>query len=265
MLHTIRLGADLWRQYAIRFDTQVGEIAVRIGPIVNTNQSPLPGSEPLPLSSPSMEGRETWAWARVGVPVLGGYEGEIKIDIFTGPSFKFERHADQLYVHFLDFHRRWSHSLTLAAVLGLGTVGMAVLIELLSRGVLTRMPLWAGLVVSLGLVGHVLEDQLGHMGCNLFYPLTKGRSAGLRLLHSGDAIPNFLTVWTGLALILFNMDRFSAYPLLTPWWFLGLMVGLPLVVLGGVYQWQRRRGKPEEREDLQQWDIVSETEEVETG
>jgi len=52
---------------------------------------------------------------------------------------------------------------------------------------------------------------------------------------------------------------------LNPWWFLGLVVVLPVAVLGGLYQWQRRRGKLEARESLQQWDIVSETEEVEVG
>jgi hypothetical protein len=42
-------------------------------------------------------------------------------------------------------------------------------------------------------------------------------------------------------------------------------VMLPIVVLGGMYQWQRRRGKPELKESFRQSDIVSETEEVEMG
>ena len=66
-----------------------------------------------------------------------------------------------------------------------------------------------------------------------------------------------------MTLILFNLDRFSAQPRLGPWWFLGLAVVSPVVVLGGLYQWQRRRGRPEPKEALQQRDIVSETEEVE--
>ena len=48
MLHTIRLGANLWRQYGIRFDPEQNEVAVRIGPIVDTGQIPLSGSEPPP-------------------------------------------------------------------------------------------------------------------------------------------------------------------------------------------------------------------------
>jgi membrane-bound metal-dependent hydrolase YbcI (DUF457 family) len=237
MLHTIRLGADLWRQYGIRFDPEQGEVAVRVGPIVNTGQVPLPGSEP--------EGAEE-ARVKVGVPLVHTYDAENRIDIFSGPSFKFERRDNKLHVHFLDWHRRWSHSLTLAAAVGV-VAGLF-------------FGKWAGIVAGLGFAGHILEDQLGFMGSNLFYPFTKGRSTGLQLLRSGDAIPNFLTVWTSVALILFNLDRFSAQPRLNPSWFLGLAVVLPVAVLGGLYQWQRQRGKPEPKEALQQRDIVAEVE-----
>jgi len=104
-LHTIRLGADLWRQYIIRFDPAHNEVAVRIGPVVNTGQVPFPGSEP-------QGARE--ARVRVGVPMVHTYDVENRIDIFSGPSFKFAREGAKLHVHFLDWHRRWSHSLTLA-------------------------------------------------------------------------------------------------------------------------------------------------------
>jgi membrane-bound metal-dependent hydrolase YbcI (DUF457 family) len=292
MLHTIRLGPDLWRQYTVRLDPGqwseegappqpghseetrffpknlvsgqggegappqrgCGEVAVRIGPVVNTGQVPLPGSEPAGA---------TEARVKIGAPLVHTYDEEIKVDIFSGPSFRFERQGDQLHVHFLDWHRRWSHSLTLAAAMGLGTAGITALIEFVSAGSLTQTPLWAGLVVGLGFAAHVLEDQLGFMGSNLFHPFTRRRTAGLQLLRSGDTVPNFLTVWTAAALILLNLDRFSAQPRLDPWWFLGLAIVLPMAVLGGLYQWQRRRGKPETKESLQQRDIISEMEEVE--
>ncbi|MBN1953565.1 MAG: metal-dependent hydrolase [Anaerolineae bacterium] len=255
MLHTVRLGGDLWRQYVIRFDPAENEIAVRIGPVVNTGQVPFPGSEP--------EGAEE-VRLKVGVPMVHTYDAENKIDIFSGPSFKFERRGDQLHVHFLDWHRRWSHSLTLAAALGLGAAGTAALVELLAQGGLSRLPLWMGLVVGLGFAGHVLEDQLGFMGSNLFFPFSKRRAIGLQLLRSGDAIPNFLTVWTAVALIVFNLDRFSAAPRLDPILYLLLAVALPFVVLGGLY-WLQRRGKKEAREALRQRDIVTESQEVQVG
>jgi len=325
MLHTIRLGADLWRRYTVRFDPAHDAVAVRIGPVVNTSQVPLPGSEFPPPSSPPMGGteggtpmggteertplwgteEETPLWeteertplegaeeraplwgteertplegaeertplwgteektplwetegertarAKIGVPTAPTYDEATQIDIFSGPSFKFERRGDRLHVLFLDWHRRWSHSLTLAAALGL--IGGLILGK------------WAGLVIGLGFVGHVLEDQLGFMGSNLFYPFSRRRSQGVRLIHSGDAVPNLLTVWTAVALILFNLDRFSAQPRLDPRWFLGLAVALPALVLGGVYQWQRRRERGRAKEALQQGDIVAEMEEVEVG
>jgi membrane-bound metal-dependent hydrolase YbcI (DUF457 family) len=241
-LHTVRLSGDLWRQYTIRFDPQRNEVIARVGPVVNTGQVPLPSSEPKQAEE---------ARVQVGVSLAHTYNEEIKVDIFSGPSFKFERQGDSVRVHFLDWHRRWSHSLTLAAALGL------------LGGILFGK--WGGLVIGLGLVAHILEDQLGYMGSNLLPPFTKRRTAGLQLLRSGDAIPNLLTVWTAVALILFNLDRFSGQPLLNPWWFLGLAVVLPAVILSGLYQYQRRRREPSSREARQQGDIVSEMEETELG
>jgi membrane-bound metal-dependent hydrolase YbcI (DUF457 family) len=187
------------------------------------------------------------------------YDAENRIDIFSGPSFKFERQGDRLYVHFLDWHRRWSHSLTLAV--GVGIV-MTILVGLVANW---NVGLWAGLVTGLGLIGHVLEDQLGYMGSNLLWPLTRKRVPGLKLIQSGDAIPNFLTVWTAVAMILFNLDRFSATPRLDPAGFLLATVALPLVALGGVYTLRRAKSGPDQAspEIRRQEDLIAETEEPE--
>ncbi|MGQ9522395.1 MAG: metal-dependent hydrolase [Anaerolineae bacterium] len=256
MLHTIRLGADLWRQYVVRFDPRRNQVAVRIGPVVNTGQVPFPGSEPQGVEEVQVP---------LDFPLVETYDEEYRVDIFSGPSFRFERVGDRLRVHFLDWHRRWSHSLTLAVLLGVIVAGGGARVEKVSGGGVSRTPLWAGLLVTLGFAGHILEDQLGFMGSNLFYPFTKGRMVGLRLVRSGDAIPNFLTVWLALALILFNLDRFSVSPRLDPISYLFGVVGLPLVVLGGFYARQRIRARPRSREFLRQRDMVAETEEVEIG
>jgi len=250
MVHTIRLGADLWHEYAIRFDPENGEVAVRIGPLVNTGQVPYPGTEP--------EG-VTEVRRKLGVPLVHTYSSEYRVNIFSGPSFRFVREEDQLYVHFLDWHRRWSHSLTLAVVIGLA---IALLVGMIAGW---NVGIWAGLVTGLGFTGHVLEDQLGYMGSNLLWPLTRKRVPGLRMVHSGDAIPNFLTVWTAVAIILFNLDRFSAQPRLDPWWFLGLAVALPVVVLGTIYFVQKARPRPGQAslEAKRQADMVAEVEELE--
>jgi len=255
MLHTVRLGADLWRQYVVRFDPQQDEVAVRVGPVVTTGQVPLPGSEP---EDPEVR-------LPVGAPLLHTYDAENRVDIFSGPSFRFARRGDCLQVHFLDWHRRWSHSLTLTLTLAFAGAALAALIDLVARGLVTRTPLWVGLILGLGALGHVLEDQLGHMGSNLLYPLTRERTTGLQLLRSGDAIPNFLTVWLCVALILFNLDRFSADPRLDLQVFLLLAVFLPLALLGVAYYLQRQRGAPEPQESLRQRDVATAVEEVELG
>jgi membrane-bound metal-dependent hydrolase YbcI (DUF457 family) len=168
-LHTLKLGADLWRQYRLEFDLEQDQVVVRLGPAVTTAQVAYPGSE-IPGLEP---GR-----AQVGACILPTYEGGTTVDIFSGPSLAFDRAGDAVQVTFLPWHRAWTHSLALA----------------------------------LAALAHVLEDQLGFMGSSLFWPLSQRRVAGLRLFHSGDAQPNLLAVWIGLATILLNLDRFSGAP-----------------------------------------------------
>jgi membrane-bound metal-dependent hydrolase YbcI (DUF457 family) len=241
MAHTIRLGPDLWREYAIRFDPEASEVAVRVGPLVNTGQVPYAGTAPE---------RGAEARRKLDVPLVHTYSSEYKINIFSGPSFRFAREDDKLYVHFLDWHRRWSHSLIVALLLGL------VAALLLGR--------WAGIVMGVGFAGHVLEDQTGYMGSNLFWPLAKKRTPGLGALHSGDAIPNFLTVWTAIVLILFNLDRFSEAPHLPQPAFLLGALGVPWLVLGGLYLWRKVQPRLSiSREALRQGDIIAEAESAE--
>lgn len=237
-LHTIKLGADLWRQYAVRFNVECGEVTVRVGPIVNTSQLPYPGSEPDPR-------RE--ATVKVAPKLHYTYDAESKVDIFSGPSFSFERKGDGVAIVFLPWHREWTHSLVVA-------LGLGVLLTVLLGPI-------AGLCAAIGFATHVLEDQIGAMGSNLFWPFTHRRFAGLNLVRSGDAIPNFLTVWLSCAAILFNLDRFSAAPRLGLVYVIYAIV-VPALVLIAIYQSGRcRRVMPIEQ--ARQTDIVSETQEVE--
>jgi hypothetical protein len=121
----------------------------------------------------------------------------------------------------------------------------------------------AGLVSGLGYATHVLQDQLGYMGSNLWWPLTKRRTGGLRLLRSGDGLPNFLTVWLAVATILFNLDRFSALPRLPVIPYLLVAILVPLFVGGTLYGRSQRRGTAPSIEALRQGDIVAEAEEIE--
>jgi membrane-bound metal-dependent hydrolase YbcI (DUF457 family) len=243
-LHTMKLGVDLWRQYTVRFDAENGEIAVRIGPTVNTSQMPYAGSEIEGLSE---------ARAEVEAPMRYTYGEEMTIDIFGGPSFAFKRVKDKVEIQFLPWHRSWSHSLVLAGFLGL------------AAGLLIDATL--GLVIFAGMAAHILEDQLGYMGSNLFWPLTENRTGGLRLVHSGDPIPNFVTVWAALVLILFNLDRYSGSPpFFEPAFFLTFALAAPagallLFYFAGKFV-ARRRFKTVEA--AKQADIIQELVETET-
>jgi hypothetical protein len=98
----------------------------------------------------------------------------------------------------------------------------------------------------------VLEDQLGYLGSNLFWPFTKTRSNGMRLMHSGDTIPNMLTVWLSLMLLLLNLDRVRDVPLISAGPFLGFAVLLPAVVLIGIFarrRWQTFSAETERNRD----------------
>ncbi|MCR4408103.1 MAG: metal-dependent hydrolase [Anaerolineae bacterium] len=237
-LHTMKLGADLWRQYRVFFDTEASEVVVRIGPLVTTAQVPYPASKPVEFA----EGR-----APVDVPMRPGF-AEVVVDIFSGPMLAFRRRNGAVEIVFLPWHRRWSHSLLLA--LGLGLLG-----ALLS-------PLH-GLVLGLGALVHILEDQLGHMGSNLFFPLTRRRVPGLRLLRSGDAMPNFFTVWLSLVFIVFNLDRFSSAPLLTPLPYFLLTLLVPWTLILGA-NWLLSRGRaPRISEALAVSEVLEEAEEIE--
>lgn len=223
--HTMKLGADLWRQYAVDFGGAAREVRVRIGPVVTTSQVPFAGSE---LDLPP--GR-----APIQAPTRYSYGAETRVDIFSGPTFEFERRAssdgEAIEISFLPWHRRWSHALTVAVLIG---------------GAITLLlgP-WYGLAYALGSTAHILEDQLGHMGSNLFYPFTRRRSEGLKLFHSGDALPNLFAVWLSVWLILFNLDRFSAAPVFNVWSLLLVGLVLPWAIILGATWWFGRQGKAE--------------------
>jgi hypothetical protein len=189
-LNTVRAGADAWRQYRIRFDAAAGEVEVEIGPLVNTGQVPLPGEGP---------GLHTRARARLPAPILQMYDSVTTVDIFDGPTFGLEPDAEgRVQLHFLPWHRDWSHSLT---------------VGLLWSGLCGAIFGWrAAPVVFTGHLGHVLEDQLGFMGSNLLYPFTRRRLPGAHLMRSGDSLPNFLAVWTCCLLIFWNLYRSTPSP-----------------------------------------------------
>ncbi len=216
-LHTLRLGTDLWRQYSVTLDAASQQVLVRIGPVVTTGQVPYAGSKISGLAPGT---------AQVEAPILHTYDAETKIDIFSGPSLAFERADDAVKVTFVPWHRVWTHSLLM--VLLLGAIGTLI------------APVY-GLVMALAVLAHILADQMGYMGCNLFFPLTRSRKSGLRWMRSGDAIPNFLTVWISLVVLFLNLDRFSETPSIPVWPYVLGVVVVPCLFFLGLAAWDRLR------------------------
>jgi membrane-bound metal-dependent hydrolase YbcI (DUF457 family) len=219
-LHSLKLGSDLWQRWSVAFEPELGRVTVAVGPAVTTGQVPVPGARP------------AVAHASVGVPVRYEYQDEIQIDIFRGPSLAFRRVQDVVDVIFLPWHRAWTHSLLAVLLAG----GLGALLA----------PIF-GLVMALAVLAHIVTDQLGHLGSSLFFPFTRRRIRGLGLVHSGDALPNFLAVWLSCAVILLNLDRFSAAPVIpsVPY-VLAIIVApcLGLVVLGLARRTARLAARP---------------------
>jgi len=240
-LHTLKLGADLWRRYSVAFDLEHNQVVVRIGPVVTTGQVPYAGSEIAGLGP----GR-----AQVKAPILYTYDAETRIDIFSGPSLAFDRAGEAIEVTFLPWHRAWTHSLAVALLLG--AVGLLI------------APVY-GLAMALAALAHVVEDQLGFMGSNLLFPITRKRTMGLKWLRSGDAVPNFLAVWLSLAVILLNLDRFSAAPAIPVLPYLLTVMVAPTVILlaaGAWSRWHARRQAAMRPQTMAAVEALDETEEV---
>jgi membrane-bound metal-dependent hydrolase YbcI (DUF457 family) len=220
-LHSLKLGSDLWQRWSIALDPERSRVLVTLGPAVTTGQIP---------AADRTTPKQTVAQAPVPFPVRYTYQDKIQVDIFRGPSLALRRVDDGVEITFLPWHRAWTHSLL--AVLLAGAAGSLLL------------PVY-GLVMALAVVAHILADQLGHLGSNLAFPLTHRRTAGLGLIHSGDALPNFLAVWLSGAVILLNLDRFSAAPSIPVAPYVLVVILLPsLILVAAGIRRSRRRAAP---------------------
>lgn len=269
-LHSIKVGSDAWRQYTVRLDDQAGKVTCRIGPLVTTGQVPHPGTEPK---------GNMYAERAIRAPLRHTYSAETTIDIWHGNDYAFVPQEENVRVDFIPWHRRWSHSLTLGLLLApLGFLFYG----------LSSMGLWAAVIIAGAFWGHVIVDQLGMLGSNLFYPFTKRRARGMYLTSSGDKLDNLYTNLLAVSAIFFNFNAALPKPAFIPWpaglwvddlaWPGGYLVSLavywglylipPMIVIGLLYRWYNRRaegGEAMTKEALEQADIISETEDPSGG
>ncbi len=191
---TIRLGADHWRQYVIKFDAEKGEVVVIINPIVTMSQIPYMGTEP----KTNRVGKY-----KLRVPLVETHGRPTVVDIMTGPEMGFKPMGDHVLVEFIPFHRTWSHSF----FVGFLAAGVAALIASVTVG--WGIGWYYGLVALVAYYAHLIEDVTGYMGAAFFWPFKKVRSKGLKWFKSQDPTSNFIFNYSCVMITVFNMNRFT--------------------------------------------------------
>lgn len=189
-LNTVRVGADFWRQYSVRFDVPNRRVTVTCGPIVDSSQAPVRNTT---------QPKQQKGVALLSCPVILDYEAATSVDAFDGPIFQMAPMAGKVFVHFNPWHREWSHSFVTGALLGV--LGAVVLLNIT-----------AGLIIFAAYSMHILEDQLGFMGSNLFFPFNRKRSPGLRLTHSNVPMANFSIIWLCCVVAFWNLYAAAEHP-----------------------------------------------------
>jgi hypothetical protein len=219
-IHTVRVGAGIWQHYRLYFDIAKQRVQVDYTGLVNTSRDPITarGSDSTPLT----------ASAPLPCPVALDYHAGTDIDIFDGPTYSLEPQPDgRVIARFIPWHRQWTHSLVVAGALGLG-IGLA-------GSVL------AGIVASGAWALHVLADQAGFMGSNLFFPFTRRRTPGFQMAQADHPWVNAGLIWAAGLLVFWNLARQADPPVpgLSPGALLLAGGVLPLGVAAAVAAWAK--------------------------
>jgi len=158
------------------------------------------------------------------------------VDILSSTMFGLKAEPDgTIYFHWLPWHRTWSHSYVLGAMLSIPVVLIALLLGLKDW--------WLyGIASFTGFATHITEDMTGHIGGSLIWPFLKPRTEGLELFKASDPRTNFSVIYTAVVILLWNLDRFTTQYITGgsdsawPWWaFLILFWILPLAVYFAVF------------------------------
>ncbi len=198
-IFNIRMAADVYRRFLVHYDSPSRTIKVYMGPLVTTGGLPIKGTD-------TPEYRRVGE-ARTRYPFIKVYPRPTIIDAFSGPEIGYRKTVlpdgkEIVEEVFIPWHRGFSHSFT-----G-GIVAALLLMPILW---LIGYPHWLQLTIAamLGYWMHVIEDQLGFMGSNLFPPITKNRIPGLMLGPNIYTGMNFATSWLMIALMTWNINRFA--------------------------------------------------------
>ncbi|MEW5995424.1 MAG: metal-dependent hydrolase, partial [Candidatus Zixiibacteriota bacterium] len=136
--------------------------------------------------------------AKFNPKLIDTYGRPTEVKGFSGPSFGFLKRKDgAVEVVFIPFHRRSGHSMTMGVVLAL--LGW----------ILTGV--WqVGAAIFMGWTMHIVLDSFGHLGNNLFWPVTKQRTSGLYLVSASNPYWNAFTIYSCILIMLWNMNLYNA-------------------------------------------------------
>lgn len=210
MSHVMARGETLPSDAArFRAIAEKGSIAV-MGDIAKKSAS-LPGTIPEP---------EIAHVAKFKADVNNTYYADTEIGIFSGPDWQFKPQADgRIRVDFIPWHRHWSHSVTLGLLLGpLGLLLFGLSGLLSGQGFINPYSIAAFFIGPLAFWSHVLVDQMGHLGSNLYPPWTKLRSLGWKWSTSSSAFGNQMVNFLSATIILWNINAYGPKAVFTlPW------------------------------------------------
>lgn len=231
--HTLKLGPDLWQSYSINFNKAKRQVEVKVGPHVTMSGTPSFGTEP--------PADKALGVAKYEPKLVDTYGRPTEVKGFSGPSFGFLKRKDgAVEVVFIPFHRRSGHSMTMGVVFAL--------LGWLLTGV------WqVGAVIFSGWLMHIVLDSFGHLGNNLFWPVTKQRTSGLYLVSAANPYWNSFTIYSCIAIVLWNMNLYNAelslsYTIpgmaaLGPALYMLVVVGIPWSIIGVIYYTYKQKMK----------------------
>ena len=196
-LQTIRYTGDIYRRYIVDLDSDAQTVRVAIGPYVTVGSNVI--DEKMPPEHRRM------AEVKTRYPFEKKYPKPTVIEAFSGPSIGFKKVGDKVEEVFLPWHREWSHSFVTG-------VFVAALIYVIFKLIGYPHSLQLAFASMIGFWLHIIEDQLGFMGGNLFYPFSSKRIPGLGIGESGSAVLNFSTAWLMISFMIANFNAFSSRP-----------------------------------------------------
>jgi len=218
-IHTIKTGPNTWRRWYIHLDPDNKKVKVGIGPIQTF------GGRPFEATMEEIPKEKRVAEASFNAPLIYNYKDRtIKMKILSGPTVSFVPKENGVEVVFLPWHRYISHSFVVG-----GIFSIFVMLIMLALGSTFYRAYIYGLAFFVGYSSHILTDQPGHMGSNLFWPFTKKRIEGLKITESADPFANLGTFWTAIAILLWQMNSvIEPQPITFPWTYniLGAQISL---------------------------------------